>query len=175
MLGHLISIARCGVEAEVSHATFKTAHRKPKSAASRLKRSTGKLQPSRSLGATPGGCVVLNSHFVHAWASVTTNAVVVLCTAPNVEAARGLAGGLVEARLAACVNVVGGVESVYRWQGKIEHETEVLLVIKTAAHRLDEVKAHLQAAHPYEVPEIIALPITGGSDVYLSWLLDAVG
>jgi periplasmic divalent cation tolerance protein len=99
---------------------------------------------------------------------------VVFCTTPT-ERADDIASSLVEARLAACVNIVPTVHSVYRWKGAIEKDEESLLVIKTTAARLADVVDHVVRVHPYEVPEVIALPIDGGLPAYLDWLRDQVG
>ena len=96
--------------------------------------------------------------------------VVVLCNAPDAAAARRIAERLVESRLAACVNILAPCESVYRWEGKIERETEVPLLIKTTRARLDAAAAAAREAHPYETPEVIALPIIGGLPEYLEWV-----
>jgi periplasmic divalent cation tolerance protein len=96
--------------------------------------------------------------------------VVVLCTAPNDQTAREIARDLVERRLAACVNVAGGLLSVYRWQGAVHEESEVLLLIKTRAILFEALAAAIAARHPYSTPEIIALPIVAGAAPYLSWL-----
>lgn len=95
-------------------------------------------------------------------------AVVVLCTFPDVEKARAIAAELVERRLAACVNLLPGVESIYRWEGKVERAGEVLAVIKTT--RYPELETALKELHPYEVPEILALPVAAGLAGYLKWL-----
>lgn len=95
-------------------------------------------------------------------------ALVVFCTFPDVEKAREIAAVLVERRLAACVNLLPGVESIYRWEGKVERAGEVLAVIKTT--RYPELEAALKALHPYEVPEILALPVAAGLAGYLMWL-----
>jgi len=95
---------------------------------------------------------------------------VVLVTAPGREEAERLAQRLVEDRLAACVNCAGPVTSVYRWEGKTCREQEFLLVIKTTAERLDALFDRVAALHSYEVPEIIALPVTAGWPPYLEWV-----
>lgn len=97
--------------------------------------------------------------------------IVILCTAPDEATAEQLARGLVEERLAACVNAISGLKSVYRWQEKIEADVEVQLIIKTQRHRFDEVATWLKANHPYDVPEIIALPADRVSDEYLQWAI----
>lgn len=101
---------------------------------------------------------------------MATAAIVILCTAPDEETAVKLARGLVDARLAACVNLVQGVRSFYRWKGAVQDEPEVQLVVKTGAARFDDVRGWLEEHHPYEVPEIIALPIDAGSASYLEWV-----
>ena len=99
----------------------------------------------------------------------------VLCTAPDEATAEKRARGLVEARLAACVNAVSGVKSFYRWQGKIEADPEIQLVIKTQRGRFDEVASWLQEHHPYDVPEIVAVPIIDGGRPYLDWVAAETG
>jgi periplasmic divalent cation tolerance protein len=95
--------------------------------------------------------------------------IVILCTVPDEAAAERLAKGLVEERLAACVNAIPGVKSFYRWQGNVETGTEIQLVIKTRAERFDELAAWISANHPYEVPEIVAIPADRVSEAYLAW------
>nr|BAL57250.1 periplasmic divalent cation tolerance protein [uncultured Gammaproteobacteria bacterium] len=95
---------------------------------------------------------------------------IVFCTCPDAESASRLAYGLVENRLAACVNQVPGLTSVYSWQGQIETAGEVLLIIKTRADRLAELTAFIQARHPYELPEIVAVSVEQGSLAYLDWI-----
>lgn len=99
------------------------------------------------------------------------SALLVHVTAPA-AAAPALARALVEARLAACVNLLPGVRSVYRWQGAVEESDETLLLIKTAADRFEALKAELLRLHPYELPEIIAVPLTHAHTPYLQWLLN---
>ena len=98
--------------------------------------------------------------------------VVILCTVPDEATAEKLATGLVEGRLAACVNAVPGVKSFYRWQGKIEAETEIQLLIKTRSERFDELAAWISENHPYEVPEIVAIPADRVSAAYLAWAVE---
>jgi len=95
---------------------------------------------------------------------------VVLVTAPDAKVAGDIARGLVERRLAACVNILPGATSIYRWEGKVHEDAEVLLVIKTRAGLLGELAQFVRERHPAKVPEIIALPITEGSAAYLEWL-----
>lgn len=95
--------------------------------------------------------------------------IVILCTVPDEGAAERLAKGLIEERLAACVSAIPGVKSFYRWQGNVETGTEIQLVIKTRAERFDELAAWISANHPYEVPEIVAIPADRVSEAYLAW------
>ena len=97
-----------------------------------------------------------------------------LVTAPDLKTARALARSALAARLAACVNLVPGLESHYWWQGKRERSREVLLVFKTTASRLPKLEACVRAGHPYDTPEFIVLPIAGGSRRYLDWLTASV-
>lgn len=99
-----------------------------------------------------------------------TDAIVVLVTAPSAEQAAELARALVEERLAACGNVVSGVRSIYRWEGKVQDDAEALLVLKTTRARLEELRERVLALHPYEVPEVLALPVEAGSARYLAWI-----
>lgn len=99
---------------------------------------------------------------------------IVLTTIDNADAAARLARTLVELRLAACVNLVD-TASVYRWQGKVESAEEILLVIKTSTERISELKDRLPQLHPYNVPELIVLPVTDGAASYLAWVLAACG
>lgn len=101
-------------------------------------------------------------------------AFVVLCTCPDEAIARQLAHRLVDERLAACVNRVPGLVSTYAWEGAVQEDREVLLIIKTLTDALPALQQRLRELHPYEVPEVIALPIEGGSERYLSWLADSV-
>ena len=93
-----------------------------------------------------------------------------LVTCPSRAVARRMAARLIERRLAACVNLVPAVESVFRWQGKTERCREALLVMKTTAARFIALKRAVLALHPYHVPEIIALPVTAGHAPYLDWV-----
>lgn len=95
---------------------------------------------------------------------------VAFSTAPDAETAARIARALVEERLAACVNLVPGVRSIYRWRDRVEDEAEVLLVIKTRAERVEALGERLRALHPYEVPELVALPVAAGLAPYLEWV-----
>jgi periplasmic divalent cation tolerance protein len=97
-------------------------------------------------------------------------ALLVTCACPDADVAARLARGLVEDRLAACVQVLPGVTSVYRWDGAIEQASEVLLLAKTWDDRLESLAATLRARHPYALPEIMAVPAAGGLAAYLDWV-----
>jgi periplasmic divalent cation tolerance protein len=96
--------------------------------------------------------------------------IVVLVTCGSEEEALKIANILVEDRLAACVNLVAPIRSIYRWEGKIWDEKEALLIIKTQNHRYVELEKKVKSLHSYSVPEIISLPITEGSSAYLNWI-----
>lgn len=104
-----------------------------------------------------------------------TGARVVLCACPDESTARNLASGLVGAGLAACVNVLSQVRSVYRWQGQVHDEAEALMIIKTTRDAYPALEAWLLERHPYEVPEMLALPVAAGSERYLAWLTAPAG
>jgi periplasmic divalent cation tolerance protein len=95
---------------------------------------------------------------------------IVFCSCPDEASAAGLARTLVEERLAGCISRVPGVTSTYRWEGRVQEDAELLLVIKTTGERLATLSARIEALHPYEVPEIIAVEIGAGSERYLGWL-----
>ena len=97
-------------------------------------------------------------------------ALVVLSTFPDAETAARIARVLVDERLAACANLVAAVRSIYRWQGAIQDDAESLAIIKTTTDRYPALAARIAELHPYEVPEIIALPLAGGHPPYLAWL-----
>ncbi len=98
----------------------------------------------------------------------------VLTTVARAEDAERIAEALVEKRLAACVNVLPGVRSIYRWKGALERDEERLLVVKTRAERFEALREAILALHPYEVPEVVAVPIEAGSSAYLRWLDESV-
>ena len=100
--------------------------------------------------------------------------VLVLTTVGADFDARALAHALVEARLAACVNIVPAIHSVYRWEGRVTDDTEQLLIIKTSESRVDELRTALFARHPYEVPEFVVMTIDQTSDAYGAWILESV-
>ena len=105
----------------------------------------------------------------------TESAVIVLTTIGADADAAELARTLVEQRLAACVNIVAGVTSVYRWKDGVEQDEEQLLVIKTTTDMLDALQARLRELHPYELPEFLVIQVSGGSPAYLGWLCGSVG
>ena len=100
--------------------------------------------------------------------------VVLLTTAPTVDKAREIARALVTEKLAACVNIVPGVRSIYAWKGEICDEGEVLCVVKTRSDRVEALRARLCALHPYEMPELVVIDVTGGHEPYLAWVREAV-
>jgi periplasmic divalent cation tolerance protein len=102
-----------------------------------------------------------------------TDALVILVTAPGAAEAAALARALVEERLAACGNVVPGLRSIYRWEGKVQEDTEALLVLKTTRARFEALRERILALHPYQVPEVLALPVEAGSAPYLAWIAGA--
>jgi periplasmic divalent cation tolerance protein len=101
-------------------------------------------------------------------------ALVILVTFPDAETARRIVTTLVEERLAACGNLVPGVESIYRWQGAVETASEVLVLLKTENSRYEALESRLKELHPYEVPECLALTVAEGSLPYLRWLNESV-
>jgi len=99
--------------------------------------------------------------------------VVVLVTCANEEQGASIARSLVGERLAACVNLVGGIRSIYRWRNKLEDDRETLLLVKTRTRLLARLERRVRELHTYEVPEVVALPLYGGSRPYLEWLLES--
>jgi periplasmic divalent cation tolerance protein len=101
-----------------------------------------------------------------------SNARIVLTTAGSQDEARKIANALVERRLAACVNIVQQIESIYRWQGKVETATEWLLVIKTQARAFERVRDAIKELHSYDLPECVMLEVEAGSSEYLNWIAE---
>ncbi|MEZ5541475.1 MAG: divalent-cation tolerance protein CutA [Pseudomonadota bacterium] len=101
-------------------------------------------------------------------------ACIALCTVPDTDHADRIAGILVEERLAACVNIIPGLVSVYRWQDGLQRDAEALLLIKTVPDAFPRLQERIRALHPYELPEIISVPIQTGQAEYLQWLQDNV-
>ena len=100
---------------------------------------------------------------------------VVLVTVPSTDVGTTMARTLVEEHLAACVNVVPGVRSIYFWEGRLQDEGEALLVVKTGRERYLALQRRILALHPYSVPEILALPVESGSPAYVAWVRESVG
>ncbi len=104
-----------------------------------------------------------------------TDCIVVLITASQEDEAATIAKTLIDERLAACVNIVKDIRSLYRWQGAVEDEGEVLMVVKTQARLFENLKSRVQQLHSYSVPEIIALPIVKGFENYVQWIKEETG
>ncbi len=104
-----------------------------------------------------------------------TNAVMGLVACPTRAEARKISRAILKKKLAACVNIIGGMESTYWWKGKLETASEYLLLIKTTQVRIGEVTSEVQAAHSYDVPEIVFVPFAAGERDYLKWLGESVG
>ena len=101
---------------------------------------------------------------------MSTEHLLVLTTCPDQGTATRIATALIEERLAACVNQVPGIRSLYHWEGRIEHDTEVLMLVKTTATVYERMEALIRKHHPYELPEVIAVPFAAGSKAYLEWI-----
>jgi len=106
--------------------------------------------------------------------SMTDQVIVALSTCPDEASAKALAEALVNERLATCVNRLAGVTSTYFWDGRLQADAEILLIIKTTAARQAELAVRLKALHPYELPELVVLPVTGGNEPYLQWVRSGV-
>jgi periplasmic divalent cation tolerance protein len=104
---------------------------------------------------------------------VVTDCIAVLVTVGSPEEGERISDTLVNEQLAACVNRIGPIRSVYRWENAVHHDDEYLLIIKTRGTLFDSVRTRVQALHSYRTPEVIALPISAGADAYLDWLRDA--
>mmetsp|Transcript_29491 Transcript_29491/g.96036 ORF Transcript_29491/g.96036 Transcript_29491/m.96036 type:complete len:142 (+) Transcript_29491:57-482(+) len=102
-----------------------------------------------------------------------TSTVACYVTCPDFDTGKKLGGGLVEAKLAACVNIIPSITSIYLWEGKVNYDPEHLLMIKTQASLVPELTQYVQENHPYDVPEVIATPIVGGSAEYISWVSES--
>ena len=105
---------------------------------------------------------------------MSSDFLLVMATCPDDSCAAAISTALVEERLAACVNRIGGVRSRYRWKGHVETDDEVLLIIKTRATRYSDVEATIHRLHPDETPEVIAIDLAAGSAAYLDWIKDSV-
>ncbi len=104
-----------------------------------------------------------------------TDVIVCLITAPEGEPAKRVAKALVEEKLAACVNIVPGLRSIYSWQGEICDDSEVLLVVKTDRELFDRLERRLGELHPYDTPELLAFPVERGAKKYLAWVKEVTG
>lgn len=101
---------------------------------------------------------------------MTTEYIIVFITAPNEEEAAGIGHTIIEERLAACVNIIRPVRSIYRWQGRVEDEQEILMIVKTRKSLFERLQKRVKELHSYAVSEIIGLPVSEGSKQYLDWL-----
>lgn len=105
--------------------------------------------------------------------SIKSPLVVLYVTAPNREEAEGIAEDLVKNRFAACCNIVTGVNSIYFWKGKLNNDAEVLMVVKSRESLIERIASRVKELHSYKVPEVIAMPIVGGSADYINWVLES--
>jgi periplasmic divalent cation tolerance protein len=100
--------------------------------------------------------------------------IIIYVTASREDEAAKIARALVESRVAACVNIISNLRSIYRWEGKVQDDNESLMIIKTKDSKFDDVKKKVEELHSYSVPEIIAFPISQGAEKYLTWLVESV-
>merc|ERR1712228_308635 len=143
----------------------------------------GRVFPlTRLLSYLPGPSVFFSSSFSSSMADATDATPfapsgvfsAAFVTVPDMQVAEKLASGLVKSKLAACVNIIPGLTSVYEWEGKIEKDNEMLLMIKTRTDRVDELSAWVKDNHPYDVCEVISTKIDNGNPPYLKWLGEVV-
>jgi periplasmic divalent cation tolerance protein len=104
-----------------------------------------------------------------------TDGLLVITTLPNADAAAELAKNVVGERLAACANLIPALRSIYKWQGKVQDENEVLILFKTRQEHYENLKSRILELHPYEVPEVLAIPVERGYAAYLDWLANETG
>ena len=95
---------------------------------------------------------------------------VILTTVPHSESGKALAQGLLQNSLAACINIIPGLESYYYWQGELQQDSELQLLIKSNHSKLEDIESYLKNHHPYELPELLVLPVQSGSSEYLNWM-----
>eukprot|EP01025_Chloroclados_australasicus_P046888 TRINITY_DN5189_c0_g1_i3.p1 TRINITY_DN5189_c0_g1~~TRINITY_DN5189_c0_g1_i3.p1 ORF type:complete len:225 (-),score=14.93 TRINITY_DN5189_c0_g1_i3:126-800(-) len=136
------------------------------------KTSVGYADTRRSFW--PGGSPHSARSMSEAVAPSASDVVVVYVTVPDMEVGRSIAHALVEGKLAACCNIIPGLKSVYMWEGKVNEDAELLLMIKTRQETVQNLTRKVQELHPYDECEVIALPVVGGSDSYLKWVMDEV-
>lgn len=105
---------------------------------------------------------------------MSRDVVIVYCTMPAGDVPATIARTVVDEKLAACVNLLPGVTSIYRWQGEVQQDVEVLAIIKTTAGGFEALRARLVELHPYDCPEVIGLPVTAGHAPYLDWVAESV-
>ena len=105
---------------------------------------------------------------------MTDPIVLALSTCPDEATAKQIAATLVQERLATCVNRVAGVTSTYFWDGRLQDDAEILLIIKTSQTRVEALMARLKTLHPYDLPELVVLPVSGGNEAYLQWVREGV-
>ncbi|VAX06151.1 Periplasmic divalent cation tolerance protein CutA [hydrothermal vent metagenome] len=118
----------------------------------------------------PDNCPLTTAPFILYLCAMPTPVLLTLCTCPDRETAEQIANALVTRGLAACVNLAPSVTSIYEWEGKLETAEEILLLIKTSKHRYTELEQTILSLHPYELPEIIAVPVEQGLSGYLNWV-----
>jgi periplasmic divalent cation tolerance protein len=123
----------------------------------------------------PQGRNLPNVHLLQEESVMESQALVVYCTCPDQAVAERIAEAVVSERLAACVNLIPGLASIYRWEGQIQHDAELLLIIKTRRLVYLQLEARIIELHPYQIPEIIALPVQAGSAAYLDWIATNTG
>jgi periplasmic divalent cation tolerance protein len=104
---------------------------------------------------------------------IAMDILILVSTCPDASTAERIARELVDASLVACVNIVPGLRSIYRWNGAVQADDEVLMILKTPADRLSAARERLVALHPYDVPEVVALPVADGHHPYLQWVIDS--
>jgi len=100
------------------------------------------------------------------------NVILIIITVPDAKSANKISAMLVEQRLAACVNTITGVTSLYRWEGELNSDEELILLVKTASDNFDKISMAVKSIHPYDLPEIIAVPVVAGFSPYLKWVKD---
>ena len=100
-----------------------------------------------------------------------TPCLIVLSSVPSPEKGKEIAGKLVDERLCACVNILSGVHSIYRWQAEIQNDPECMMILKTTPERYQDLEERLNGLHPYDVPEILALPVYAGAESYIDWVV----